>query len=219
MYKKVFSLVFFAFISIMYGESKNVVSAFLSYFDTKINSKNEISKIIKIGNGMVCLLNDDNSTYNECACTFKKLNEFEMNCVSNFKKSQEEAKNCSIEHCEICCNLISSKNMTNSILDYELDCKKKCTKNNTILSGNQNDYKLAFQKIVEFIRIFYPPTVLNYHPIENKKVPKYTNKVLGSKYDRIIEDLKAGSTMINEQNDSEETNLNVDDEFESLFLS
>ncbi|SBT47925.1 secreted ookinete protein, putative (PSOP20) [Plasmodium ovale wallikeri] len=180
MYKRSLLMLYCALLGILCAESKTVVSYLLSFLNSKISPKKEISKVIQMGNTMACLVDQENSFYNECSCTFKRVTDFEKKCSSHFKKSQEEAKNCSEEHCETCCNLASSKNTTNSILDYELLCKKKCTKSTIISNGNEEDYKLAFKKLIEFIRIFFPPNVLHYYPIQKKHFPNYTNRLLDS---------------------------------------
>ncbi|CRH02485.1 secreted ookinete protein, putative [Plasmodium relictum] len=191
MYKKVFFLLCIVILNVICAQSKNVVSSFFSFMKSKINSKKEISKVIQMGNTLACLTNNENSFYNECSCSFKKLKDFEKKCSSNFKKNQEEAKNCSEEHCEICCILININNITNSILESELSCKKKCTKSNLVLNLNEDDYKLAFKKLIEFIRIFFPSNILNYYSNEKKNFPQYTNRLLDTKYQKIKEDLNS----------------------------
>ncbi|SBT80754.1 secreted ookinete protein, putative [Plasmodium malariae] len=216
MHKKVVAVLFFALVNIICAESKNVFSSFLSYLNSKINYKNEISKVIQMGNTLACIVDNENSYYNECSCTFKKLTNFEKKCSSNFKKNQEEAKKCSEGRCEICCNLVNSKNTSNSILDYELFCKKKCNKSNIILDLSQEDYKLAFKKLIEFIRIFFPSNVLNVYPIQKRSSPNYTNKQLQTKYQKIKEDLNEEAKMTNMENMDGINSLTVDGS-EELF--
>ncbi|CRG97625.1 secreted ookinete protein, putative [Plasmodium gallinaceum] len=213
MYKRVFFLLCIALLNIICAQSKNVVSSFFSFMNSKINSKKEISKIIQMGDALACLTNNENSFYNECSCSFTKIKDFEKKCSSNLKKNQEEAKNCSEEHCEICCILININNTTNSILESELSCKKKCTKSNLILNLNEDDYKLSFKKLIEFIRIFFPSNILNYYSIEKKNSPEYTNRLLDTNYQKIKEDLNSET----DGDKIEEISLQSNNESEELF--
>ncbi|SOV75107.1 secreted ookinete protein, putative [Plasmodium sp. gorilla clade G3] len=193
-------------------QSKNVVSSFIKYINYKINTPKEISKVIKMGNTLACLIHNNNYILNECSCLFKTLKDFENNCSSNFKKNQQEAKQCAEERCEICCNLKKNENQkysSHSILQYELECKKKCTKSKLISNANEQDYKVAFKKIIELIRIFFPVNVLNYYPISNKSKATYTNKLLNNTdYNKIRNDLN--SETIRESIEYEE---NLEDKF------
>ncbi|SOV77786.1 secreted ookinete protein, putative [Plasmodium reichenowi] len=193
-------------------QSKNIVSSFIKYINYKINTPKEISKVIKMGNTLVCLNGNNNYISNECSCLFKTLKDFEKNCSSNLKKNQQEAKLCAEERCEICCNLKKNeyqKYSSHSILQYELDCKKKCTKSKLISEANEQDYKIAFKKIIELIRIFFPVNVLNYYPISNKGKATYTNQLLNhTDYDKIRDDLN--SETIKENIEYEE---NLEDKF------
>ncbi|CAD2104360.1 secreted ookinete protein, putative [Plasmodium vinckei brucechwatti] len=218
MNKWVLLIIYFALIeAICAYNNKNIVSSFLSYINSKINYKNEVSKVIEMDNTVACLMNNNSQGYNECLCDFKKINEFEKKCSYHLKKSQEEAKNCSEEHCEICCNLVKPKNQNDSILAYELVCKKKCTKSNITSPLNQDDYKLAFTKLFEFIRIFYPSNILSYHPIQNKKYPIYTNKVLNTKYQQIADDLNLEANQINREYVNNGITPGGEDKSEDLF--
>lgn len=191
MYRKIFlPLCLILYVSVQIAESKNMFSSFISLMKSKINSENEISKIIQMDNSYVCLTNNASTSRAECSCTFEKLKEFEKKCASNFKKSQEDAKNCSEEKCEFCCKLVHPNESSVSILESELLCEKKCSKSEVILNLNDEDYRTVFKKIVEFIRIFFPSNTVNYHPIENKTA-QYTNRNLGQNIQKINEDLRS----------------------------
>lgn len=208
--KFLISLCLIFYISIQKAESKNIFSSFVSLMKSKINSENEISKIIQMDNSYVCLTNSLNSSRSECTCSFKKLKEFEKKCSSNFKKNQEDAKNCSEEKCEYCCKLIHPNEYSISILESELICEKKCSKSEVILNLNDEDYRTVFKKIVEFIRIFYPNNTMNYYPIENKTV-QYTNKNLGQNIQQINEDLRSANE------ESDDTYNTITEDSEELF--
>ncbi|SPJ09795.1 secreted ookinete protein, putative [Plasmodium sp. DRC-Itaito] len=209
--KKIISVLLYVSLINM-TQSKNVVSSFIKYINYKINTPKEISKVIKMGNTLACLIHNKSDISNECLCLFKTLKDFENNCSSNLKKNQQEAKLCAEERCEICCNLKKNENQkysSHSILQYELECKKKCTKSKLISNANEQDYKVAFKKIIELIRIFFPVNVLNYYPISNKGKATYTNKLLNNiDYDKIRDDLN--SETINESIENEE---NLEDKF------
>ncbi|CAA9990841.1 conserved Plasmodium protein, unknown function [Plasmodium knowlesi strain H] len=198
MYKRTLFVLSFALVNFIGAESKNVVSSFLSYLNSKINSTSEISKVVQMGDTMACLVSkENNSARNECSCSFKKVKEFEKKCSSNLKKNQEDAKNCSEEPCEICCSLMNSNRVANSILDYEFFCKKKCARSSIISNLNEDDYKIVFKKLIEFIRIFYPSNVLNYYPIRKRASANYTNKPLDAKNQAIMDDLSEEPRAIN----------------------
>ncbi|GAW83440.1 hypothetical protein, conserved [Plasmodium gonderi] len=217
MCKWVLLVLCFALLNVLGTECKNVVSSFLSYLNSKINSTSEISKLVQMGDTLACLVSkENNNSNNECSCSFKKLSDFEKKCSSNFKKN-EGAKNCSEERCEICCNLMNSNNITNSILDSEFFCKKKCARSSIILNLNEDDYKLVFKKLIEFIRIFYPSNVLNYYPIQKKIPTNYTNRLIDTKNQKILDDLKEEPNTINHENVEKHTTSIGADDLEELF--
>ncbi|CAI7723400.1 secreted ookinete protein, putative [Plasmodium vivax] len=220
MYKRTLFVLGLALLNFLGAESKNVVSSFLSYLNSKINSTSEISKVVQMGDTMTCLVSkENNNTRNECSCSFKKLKEFEKKCSSNFKKNQEDAKNCSEEHCEICCSLMNSNSVANSILDYEFFCKKKCARSSIVSNLNEDDYKLVFKKLIEFIRIFYPSNVLNYYPIRKRASANYTNRPLDAKNQTIMDDLSEEPRASNREHVEDRTTSLTAEESEEFFSS